>query len=57
MHKLLMFLISTMLLVTACGGDAPAGKVTESSSRALQPADPALAEIYNRSCRSCQMYC
>lgn len=53
MHKLLLLLFSTLLLVTACGSDAPAGKMSESTSRALQPADTALAEIYNRSCRSC----
>jgi cytochrome c5 len=53
MHKVLIFLFSTLLLVTACGGEAPAGKVSESDSRTLQPADQALAEIYNRSCRSC----
>lgn len=53
MFKQLSFLWLTVFLVTACGSDAPAGKLSESDSRALQPADAALAEIYNRSCRSC----
>lgn len=44
-----------MLLLSSCGLEDGAGKpgVSESASRALQPADPGLAEIYNRSCRSC----
>lgn len=53
MRKNLLLLLSTLLLVTACGSDAPAGGISEAQSRTLQPADTALAEIYNRSCRSC----
>lgn len=53
MCKNLIFLLSALLLVSACGTDSPAGKTSEAASQALQPADPALAEIYNRSCRSC----
>ena len=53
MLKNLIFLFSALFLISACGGDAPAGKTSESQSQALQPADPGLAEIYNRSCRSC----
>lgn len=39
------------VLLTACGGGQSGGN--EAASRNLVPADPALAEIYNRSCRSC----
>lgn len=53
MRKNLLLLLSTLLFITACGSDAPAGKASEAQSQALQPADSALAEIYNRSCRSC----
>ena len=52
--RMLMILVLPLALA-ACGGggtgSAPA--ITESASRAIQPADAALAEIYNRSCRSC----
>ncbi len=45
MHMKLIFLFSTLVLVTACGGEVPAGKVSESDSLAMQPADAALAEV------------
>lgn len=52
-------LITTTLLMLciplmACngGGESPL-KAKEATSRTLQPADPELAGIYNRSCRSC----
>ena len=43
------------LLLVACQGEGGGGGTAslETASRALQPADSALAEIYNRSCRSC----
>ncbi len=53
MHKLLFPLV--LLTLAACGGDKPgqASAAVEAASRNLQPADKELAEIYNRSCRSC----
>ncbi|MEH6588050.1 MAG: c-type cytochrome [Halioglobus sp.] len=39
-------------LLSACEGDGSSSG-DQAASRALQPADPALAAIYNRSCRSC----
>lgn len=53
MRKPLIFIILATL--TACGGDDRAGGRAglEAASRNLQPADRELAEIYNRSCRSC----
>ena len=41
------------LLLTACGGEPAGTAYSEQQSRALQPADSDLAEIYNRSCKSC----
>ena len=43
------------LLLVACRGEVGGGGTAslETASRALQPADSALAETYNRSCRSC----
>ena len=41
------------LLLAAYGQDPAASSSSEQNSRALQPADAALAEIYNRSCRNC----
>ena len=46
-------LLSTLILLTACGGESSAPSITPQQSMALQPADPTLAEIYNRSCKSC----
>ena len=43
-------------LLAACardGADGPGKPSAEAAARALVPADPALADIYNRSCRSC----
>lgn len=43
-----------LLLVTACGDQAGSGAGgAENASRQWLPADPALAEVYGRSCRSC----
>jgi cytochrome c5 len=52
-YRVLLYpLIAAMLI--ACGeGGQPTARINESVSQALQPQDPALAEIYNRSCRSC----
>ncbi len=43
------------LSLAACQGKSDVGgnDRLESASRSLQPAEAALAEIYNRSCRSC----
>lgn len=45
-------LVLSLLLLTGCG-DGQDKPIDEAASRSLNPADPALAEIYNRSCRSC----
>lgn len=43
----------TMLFLAGCGeGPAPA-PAAEAASRALQPQNPALAAVYQRSCASC----
>ena len=41
--------------LVACQGETGGGGTAnlETASRGLQPADAALAEVYNRSCRSC----
>ena len=42
------------LLLSACLGEGGGGTASlETASRLLQPADAAVAELYNRSCRSC----
>ena len=48
-------LIGLSLALVACGGGSSGSgsAISESASRALAPSDAALAEIYNRSCRSC----
>ncbi len=53
MIQKLLFTLFAALLLTACGAEAPQGGLSDADSAAMQPADPALAEIYNRSCRSC----
>lgn len=52
-YRALLYTVFALLLI-ACGdaGQTTAG-MSESVSQTLQPRDPALAEIYNRSCRSC----
>ena len=42
-----------ILAMTACGESGGSGAAAEVASRELQPADPALAQIYQRSCRNC----
>ena len=42
--------------LTACGegvGGGAGPAISETTSKQLRPAEPALAEIYGRSCRSC----
>ncbi|GMG87347.1 c-type cytochrome [Biformimicrobium ophioploci] len=49
-----VILIALIAFTAGCGKDM--GSTTEfdqATSQVLQPADPALAEIYSRSCRSC----
>jgi cytochrome c5 len=42
------------LLLSACSGEFSSGAgISETDSRALRPADPDLASVYDRSCRSC----
>jgi cytochrome c5 len=45
--------IACMALLGACGEGPAAPPAAEAASRALQPADPGLAAIYQRSCASC----
>jgi cytochrome c5 len=42
-------------LLVGCGDPSSSGSggIAEVKSRELQPGDPEIAEIYNRSCRSC----
>ena len=55
----LLSLVGIFLLVAACGQDgsdsaAPAASAfSQADSLALKPADTELAQIYERSCRSC----
>lgn len=48
-----VLLMLALCLVAACAEKPAGGDVSESDSRVLQPADAALAEVYNRSCSSC----
>ncbi len=41
------------VVLSACGDAGPAQGSLETASRSLRPADAALAETYDRSCRSC----
>ena len=47
--------VALALSLVACTGESGSGGTAnlETASRSLQPADAALAEVYNRSCRSC----
>ena len=45
--------LAVALLLAACGEPGGNNTAVEVASRALQPSDPALAQIYNRSCRNC----
>mgnify|MGYP001819556279 CR=1 FL=1 len=44
-----------VLALAACGGDGTTPALSEAQSAALLPGDAGLAEIYNRSCRSCHI--
>lgn len=47
-------MVLSVLVLSGCAKEPSATQAqTESQSRALLPADTALAAIYNRSCRSC----
>lgn len=46
--------LGTALALAACGStEAPPLPITEAQSAALTPADPRLAELYERSCKAC----
>lgn len=58
-HKLLFSAVAIVVItLTGCGG-GPGGAggnstaASEIASRELTPSDPAVAAIYNRSCRNC----
>ena len=42
-----------LALLSACGEGPQGAPPAEAASRALQPADPELAQVYQRSCASC----
>ena len=42
-----------LFALNGCGDDPGAAPAAEAASRSLQPQDPALAAIYQRSCASC----
>jgi cytochrome c5 len=55
-HMNLMKIVSLALVMALSGCSKPASigsPETEAASRQLVPQDPAIAAIYNRSCRSC----
>ncbi|MEH6590636.1 MAG: c-type cytochrome [Halioglobus sp.] len=53
-RRKLLGLLSLMVVLSGCVEEpGEAQKTLEAASRTMQPADPQLAEIYNRSCRSC----
>ncbi|TDG13634.1 cytochrome c5 family protein [Seongchinamella unica] len=45
--------LPVVLVLTACGEPGGGSAAAEVASRSLQPAEPALADVYNRSCRNC----
>ena len=51
--KVVTAAIVACLATAGCNVDAPAPGISEASARALRPARPELAEVYDRSCRSC----
>ena len=53
MRILFSFVMVLGMLLGAGCQEAPVAAVDEAASRAITPADPALAAIYDRSCRSC----
>jgi cytochrome c5 len=55
-HKMLSSAVAIVVItLTACGGGAGghSSAAAELASRNLTPSDPAVAAIYNRSCRNC----
>lgn len=52
MHVLRVAL-PVLLAITACGGGVEDPAKLQAAAQAMIPADAELAEIYNRSCRSC----
>lgn len=49
-----LLLLTIGLLLASCSRPEPgSGAGSAISPASLEPADPALAEVYNRSCRSC----
>lgn len=47
-------IVATIFCLAACSGSDSGGDASQAVSAAsLQPTDTALAELYNRSCRSC----
>ncbi len=51
MSARILIVIVIAFFLSACGDTGGSGN--EALSRSLKPADPALASIYDRSCRSC----
>ncbi|GAA6150611.1 c-type cytochrome [Pseudoteredinibacter isoporae] len=51
----LVLMLSSALLLSACGGSEEASETgsAKTSLRALEPSDPQLAAIYQRSCKAC----
>ncbi len=53
MYRTVIAMLAALML-SACGpGQSNRGAISEADSAALQPADASLAQVYNRSCRSC----
>jgi cytochrome c5 len=45
--------VIAIFLLTACTDRQPGSGFESTASRSLRPAEPQLAEVYDRSCRSC----
>jgi cytochrome c5 len=52
-HMNKALLVLPFMLLAACGTDQQSNGIDEAASRTLRPSDAALAEVYDRSCRSC----
>lgn len=46
-------LIACFLLIGGCADEATPPPISQQQSQALEPSDPTLKDIYNRSCKSC----
>lgn len=53
MKSLIPGCLAAIILLAGCGDPGGDNAAAEAASRELRPADPAIAEIYDRSCRSC----